>query len=229
MLLATLGGMLPSLSQESAAQTPKHWLHAGAMPPGAIGSQRLLRGGPLSGYTQPVELRCPPGMSVASTGPYGETTTPSERLRVGLAVGQLYRFRATGVPGREADAAFLTIELIDRTYPPCGREAEFPLPIEVAPEDLRLAIDGAMVTRVVYVEDPRAALPVSEKEIGGQQWFEAKPTDDPLVLADTLGRPVAIVRLGARDTGVLATDCYAEPTPLAATTPDNAVKPASTH
>jgi hypothetical protein len=229
MLLATLGGIaLPSLPQGSSGETPKHWLHAGAMPPGAIGSQRLLRGGPLSGYTQPVELRMPEGAIVAATGPYGETSGATDRLKVGLVVGQLYRFKATGVPGRDADAAYLTVELIGRTYPPCGRETEFPLPIEVTPEDLRLAVEGAFVTRVVYIEDPKTALPVSEKSIGGQQWFEAKPTDDPLILADEFGRPVAIVRLGARDTGVLATGCYAEPVPLAVERRDTEAQPAST-
>ncbi len=227
MLLATLGGLLLGLPQNSAAETPKHWLHAGAMPPGAIGNQRLLRGGPLYGYTQPIELRMPSGASIAATGPYGETTGRSERLKVGVQAGQLYRFRAEGIPGMEEAVVYPTVELIGRTFPPCGRENEFPIPIELTIEDLRLAAEGAFVTRIVYVEDPKTALPVSEKEVGGQQWFEARPTDDPLILADELGRPVAIVRIGARDTGVLATGCYAEPTPLAEAGPSGDVRQAS--
>lgn len=227
MLLASLGVMGPSLPH-SEAQSPKHWLHAGALPPGAIGNQRLLRGGPLSGYTQPIELRMPAGTSVAATGPSGETTGRSMRLKVGVQAGQLYRFVADGIPGRESDRVFATVELIDRTYPPCGREAEFPIPIELTIEDLRLAAEGAFVTRIVYVEDPKTALPVSEKEAGGQQWFEARPGDDPLVLADQLGRPVAIVRLGARDTGVLVNSAYAEPILLGDATPDSNIRQAST-
>ena len=31
-----------------------------------------------------------------------------------------------------------------------------------------------------------------------QEWFEAKPGEDPLAVADALGRPVAILRLGGR-------------------------------
>ncbi|WP_146442756.1 hypothetical protein [Botrimarina colliarenosi] len=227
MLMATLGGLLLSTPQCSVAQTPKHWLHAGAMPPGAIGSQRLLRGGPLHGYNQPVELRMPSGTSIAATGAHGETTARSESLKVGLLVGQLYRFRAEGVPGLEEVTVYPTVELIDRTYPPYGRETEFPIAIELTLQDLRLAAEGAFVTRVVYVEDPKTALPVSEKEAGGQQWFEARPGDDPLVLADQLGRPVAILRIGARDTGVLANGCYATPTPLASSTKDSALRQAS--
>ena len=52
------------------------------------------------------------------------------------------------------------------------------------------------MTRVVYVEDPKAALPV--QATGEQSWFEVAPGMDPLVVADSLGRPIAIVRLGGR-------------------------------
>ena len=60
-----------------------------------------------------------------------------------------------------------------------------------------LALKGQMVTRVIYVEDPKRALPVQE-ENGMQNWFEARVDEDPLQVADLLGRPVAILRLGAR-------------------------------
>lgn len=185
------------------------------MPPGAIGKQRLLRGGPLYGYTQPVELRTPSGISVASIGPYGESSQRSERLKVGLLAGEVYRFRVDAEVHGRGVVVYPTVEIIDRTYPPCGRENEFPLPIELTSEDITLAAQGAFVTRVIYVEDPKTALPVSETKIGGQQWFEARPGEDPLVLAEGLGRPVAILRIGARSTGVLAEGVYAEPTPLA--------------
>ena len=194
MLLALLAVLTPSMPL--SAQSPQaHWLHAGAMPPGAIGSHRLLRGGPLFGYTQPVELRAPEGISLAidSSGCYEQA---EERLVVGLSVGPVYRFMATGVPGFPGVEVYPTVELIDRLYPPAGKELEFPLPIELTAEDLRLAAQGALVTRVVYVENPQDALPLDE--VNGQQRFDARPGDDPLVLADELGRPVAIVRLGTR-------------------------------
>src|SRR6266480_370743 len=49
----------------TAQERPVHWLNAGAMPPGAIGSLRLERGGPLSGYFQPVRIRAPQGARIA--------------------------------------------------------------------------------------------------------------------------------------------------------------------
>jgi hypothetical protein len=60
-----------------------------------------------------------------------------------------------------------------------------------------LALDGKFVTRVIYLENPRDALPVRDN-LQGLAWFEAAPGQDPLAVADALGRPVAILRLGAR-------------------------------
>jgi len=45
----------------SAQQPGVHYLHQGIMPPGAIGSRQLQRGGPLPGYFQPVEIKARPG------------------------------------------------------------------------------------------------------------------------------------------------------------------------
>ena len=39
-----------------------HSVHHGVMPPGAIGSLQLERGGPLPGYFQPVQIKGPPGV-----------------------------------------------------------------------------------------------------------------------------------------------------------------------
>ena len=64
MLRAVLVG-LTCCTAVHAQDRPVHWHHAGAMPPGAIGRQRLLRGGPLSGFCQPVEIRAPQGARIA--------------------------------------------------------------------------------------------------------------------------------------------------------------------
>ncbi|MGL4511729.1 MAG: hypothetical protein ACRCT8_01450 [Lacipirellulaceae bacterium] len=130
----------------------------------------------------------------------GGYSTPHEtKLLVGVQAGCVYRFRAEGVPGFPGVAVYPTVELLDRLYAPVGKADEFPVPIELTLDDLRIAAQGGLVTRVVYVEDPRTALPIDEQR-GGQQWFEAPLGDDPLVLADELGRPIAIVRIGSRET-----------------------------
>ena len=181
----------------SAQQSTGHPLHAGAMPPGAIGRQRLVRGGPLCGYIQPIEVKLPDEARVAFAidGNFSETGAGSQLA--GLLVGPVYRLRVTNLPNNPGAEVFPTIELIDRLYPPLGKRLEFPVPIELTAEELQLAAEGMFVTRVIYVEDPHQALPVAERE-EGHQWFEAARGEDPLQVADRLGRPIAILRIGGR-------------------------------
>lgn len=203
MLLAALVLLVPV--QPLPAQTtdqPKHWLHAGVMPPGAIGSQRLLRGGPLSGYVQPVKVFASQDIGISAATGEGFAQSEQGELLVGLVVGGVYSFAVSGVPNQPEAEVFATVEVIDRLYPPCGKELRFPIPVELTDEEIKLAAGGAFVTRVIYVEDPNQALPIEQASFSesgkGQQWFEAVPGEDPLVTADLLGRPVAILRIGSR-------------------------------
>ena len=180
-----------------AQQPDAHFVHQGDMPPGAIGNRRLQRGGPLRGYFQPVEIKAPPGalISLAVDDEF-DAPRPGSR-KAGMLIGPVYRLRVTNIHLAEGLEVFPTIEVIDRLYPPCGQEKRFAIPIQLTEEDLNLALDGKFVTRVIYVEDPRHALPV-RNDTQGQNWFETPPGQDPLAVADGLGRPVAILRLGAR-------------------------------
>jgi hypothetical protein len=179
------------------AQEPRvHYLHQGVMPPGAIGSGQLQRGGPLPGYYQPVEIKAPDGalVSLAVDGEFDQAGEASRRA--GLLIGEVYRLKVMNLPLRPDAEVFPTIELIDRLYPPLGQERTVAIPVELAREDLELALEGKFVTRVIYLEDPRGALPVQDDP--QRNWFEAGPGRDPLALADMLGRPVAILRIGGR-------------------------------
>ncbi len=91
---------------------------------------------------------------------------------------------------------FPTIEIIDRTYAPEDQQVRFAIPAEITVQDIEPALRGKFVTRVIYLEDPRRALPMRNNN--GQPWFDVGPGRDPLVAADELGRPVAIVRMGGR-------------------------------
>lgn len=181
----------------SAQQPGVHYLHQGIMPPGAIGSRQLQRGGPLPGYFQPVEIKAPPGalVSLAIDNQF-DPSRPGPR-KAGMLIGAVYRMRVTNIRLAEGAEVFPTIEVIDRIYPPAGQERRFAIPIDITEEDVKLAIAGKFVTRVIYLEDPRRALPVRDNP-QSQRWFETAPGQDPLAVADSLGRPVAILRLGAR-------------------------------
>lgn len=194
---AVLVGLTSSLTA-AAEDQPVHWLNAGAMPPGAIGSQRLERGGPLSGYFQPVRIRAPKGARIALAMEGGFSDVATSEALVGLQIGPVYRLRVTNFAEGDTAEIFPTIEMIDRLYPPPGLALKFPAPIELTQEELALAERGAFVTRVIYVEDPKQALPIARRAGEEQPWYEAPPGEDPLVTADRNGRPIAILRIGSR-------------------------------
>src|SRR5258708_13221892 len=68
--------------------------------------------------------------------------------------------------------------------------------MEIAQDDIDQALQGKFVTRVIYVEDPHKAYPFRNEN--GQTWFDIEPGRNPLAVADELGRPVAILRMGGR-------------------------------
>jgi hypothetical protein len=179
------------------AQNPVHYNHAGAMPPGAIGSQQLLRGGPIPGYFQPVEVRGPKGtrISTAEQGTFQRETALPRKF--GMLIGAVYRFRVTGIPQYEGLEVYPSVEVIDRIYPPVGLENKFPIDVELTQDELEMALDGKFVTRVIYLENPDDALPVAE-DPDHQSFFEVAAYENPLEVADRLGRPVAILRMGGR-------------------------------
>ena len=119
-------------------------------------------------------------------------------MLVGLQIGPVYRLQVTDIPNNPGVEIFPTVEVIDRLYPPPGLALRFPIPIELTQDELELAARGMFVTRVIYVEDPSIALPIRQTKDGEQPWIEAPPGEDPLVAADGLGRPVAILRIGGR-------------------------------
>jgi hypothetical protein len=180
-------------------QAPEiHYFQRGSMPPGAIGRAQLQRGGPLAHYMQPVEIRAPQGvqLALAMDGIF-EPPQPAP-ARVGMLVGRVYRLKVVSIPNYEGQEVYPSVEIINRLYPPAGQELRFPIPIELTQRELQLALDGQFVTRVIYLEDPRSAL--AEREVPGdeQRYWEVGPGQDPLRVADRLGRPMAILRLGSR-------------------------------
>ena len=186
-----------SATQSWAQRAIRHYRHSATQPPGAVGRDMLTRGGPLNGYFQPVELFGPEGLKVSLVVD-GQFQPPVESpITVGMLIGQVYRLKVTGIPESEGFEVFPTIEVVNRLYPPPGQKPRYPIPIHLTKEELTRAINGQFVTRVVYLEDPNTALPRQEVP-GFQRYFEVEPSQDPLLVADDLGRPMAILRIGSR-------------------------------
>jgi hypothetical protein len=194
--LISLAGLLGILSS-SAQADGVHYFHQGNLQPGLIGAMRLQQGGPVVGYFQPVQIRAPSGARIALAEAGTFTQPEATPLTVGLLVGRVYRLRVTDIAFFVGREVYPTLEIIDRIYPPQGLEWQYPIVVDLTLEDIRIGLEGRFVTKVIYLEDPQRALPVAEPGTE-QNWFEAPPGTDPLTIADRLGRPVAILRLGGR-------------------------------
>jgi hypothetical protein len=195
----------------SGAQGPTHRLYRADMPPGQIGRTQLLKAG-RAGYYQPVEVRGPKGslVSLASEGTFlpGESNVATG----GMLIGEVYRLRVGNIPKLEGFEVFPSIEVIDRLCPPPGQATRFPVPIEIEQQDLELAAAGKYITRIIYVEDPKNAMPTRDLP-DQQRVYEVRAHEDPLEVADEIGRPIAILRMGSRtpdvdpNTGRFLFDC----------------------
>ncbi len=191
------GNNLPTPYPGKTAQAGLHRIHSADSPPGVLGQARLQRWGAVGGYFQPVAFYGPEStaFSMAVDGHFLPPTA-SPPLRTGLLVGAVYRFQVTSIPGHEGEELFPTVELLDRTYPPHHLAARHPIPIHLELDDLREALGGRLVTRVVYLEDTATALPI-ESTASRPQTLDVPANQDPLHVADSLGKPVAIIRIGS--------------------------------
>lgn len=194
-LCITLAGL--AFVQAALAQPQGHYIHRADFPPGAIGYRQLQRSPHLPGYFQPVEIRAPGGTLVSLAGDAGFEEPVSNSLLAGMLIGPVYRCKVINLPLQPGVEIYPTIEVIDRLYPPPGQATRYPIPVELQLEELEAAARGQFVTRVIYLEQPDLASPVQDRK-GAQRVFEVNPIDDPLEVADRLGRPMAILRMGSR-------------------------------
>jgi uncharacterized repeat protein (TIGR01451 family) len=119
-------------------------------------------------------------------------------VTVGLRPGYIYRFALGHLPEYPDAIVYPTLEVRGTLQlPPKQRAADYPAPITVTDEDIRQALAGALVTKVIYLERPDRALPEATRP---DQALEAQlqPGQDPLAEARRLGRPMAILRVGGR-------------------------------
>lgn len=197
-LLAWSGAALAQ--PQIPASSSSHRLADSNQPPGTLGALRRLAGDVDETYFQPVRLIVPEGFRIGAAQEDSSCDGESPAL-LGLHVGTPYRLRISRADFRDDVLLYPSVELLDRLHPPAGLETRFAVPIEFTDEDLRLAAAGHYVVRVVYVEDPTLAIPLAEAGYSRQRAWDVEDRQDPLAVADSLGRPIAIVRLGSKAPG----------------------------
>ncbi|MDR1484944.1 MAG: hypothetical protein LBT09_08995 [Planctomycetaceae bacterium] len=154
-------------------------------------------GEPVVGYYQPVKINAPEGTQIALAVNNKFVEREDSPYMVGLLLGANYRLKIAGIRFHAGKELFPSVTILQRTYPPKGNELNFPIQINLTQEDLELALSGRFVTRVIYLENPDNALPI-RADFGQQITTEAKPNEDPIQIANNLGKPVAVIQLGGR-------------------------------
>lgn len=165
------------------------------LPPGVNGQWAAMIHRPSAGDITFIRFELPSHANIEVFG-----SMPTRAIPIpgwcGVGVGRLYRVRISGLSDFPGVELYPTVEVVDRTTPPPGRESEFAVPIRLTAEEIEQAVSGHLLTKVVYVEQPQIASPLPTEE--GLVVETLTPKHNLLEEADRRGRPILILRLGAR-------------------------------
>jgi hypothetical protein len=194
-------GLLLSGPVVAKAQAPANVYYPlqAPLPPGMAGNWAVKLGKGAPGCFQRVRVDLPGSGQVTYFDQAPERQIAlAAPAQVGLLIGPVYRFKISDMPDFPGVELYPSVELLDRLHPPAGRAAEFPVPINFTVEEIELALEGRMVTKVVYLEQPARALALTAGAANSLPPQLLPPKENPLLAADIRGRPMLIVRLGGR-------------------------------
>lgn len=167
------------------------------MAPGEVAGWLAHIRGCQTSWMQPIRVTVPGGAQVSIYhGPVEPTDIGATPAMVAVNPGHTYRLRLTDMPEYPDVELYPSIEILDRLHPPAGEKFRYPIPIPFSRHDIAQALDGRLVTRVIYLEKPQIAQQLDPLNRDIQQ--AVPPSENVLQEADRLGRPMVIVRLGSR-------------------------------
>jgi uncharacterized repeat protein (TIGR01451 family) len=151
---------------------------------------------------QIVRFQGPPGLMVDVVAPMPSAVHAGDGggiITVGLKRGVGYRLRITNIPERPDKELYPVIQVVGHLHRPEGIDpGKYPIRVVFHQDDLDDTVDHKrLVTKIIYLEDPDQAIPfhLPKDEV---PVLTISPTEPPLRVAQALGRPVAIVRMGVR-------------------------------
>jgi hypothetical protein len=198
--LALVNAMLATGSSAWAQQFPpvdgRQFPLNQMSPPGTSAQWAINAARVTPNYFQPVRVLLHQPGTVTFYESIDRPVELAAPAQASLIVGRTYRMKLSGLEHFPGVDFFPSIELIDRLHPPAGREEDYPIDFEFTQEELEWAANGRLVTKVVYLEQPQRIPTVMLDRAQRIQTIE--PSRDVLAEADSLGRPMAIVRLGGR-------------------------------
>lgn len=117
---------------------------------------------------------------------------------IGFRPGYAYRLEISDIPNNPGVKLYPMLEVRGSLVPRPGMNVlDFPAPLYLTRTDLERAASGAVITKVIYLEDPTKAVPVETKPDQPLEFSESAE-HDALREALANGRVVAVLRLGDR-------------------------------
>jgi uncharacterized repeat protein (TIGR01451 family) len=183
--VAGIGGMY--LTPAPPGQMPP----AGAMPqPGA--------GLPVPAPLVAAKFLAPKGVRVTAFPGSPLSHIYDAPVVMGLRPGYAYRFELSNLPYNPGRSIYPEVELRGTLVPRAGMKyMDYPIPLTFPEADIEKVLRGAVITKVIYLEDPDRAVPA---EVGRDAPVEMPDATESAALKAALnsGRLMAIVRVGNR-------------------------------
>lgn len=186
-------------SQATAQDGPNSrvYPHNQMAPPGRAAQWSAVAHPDTVGYFQPIRVELPSGGRVAFFSKGTEAgLVQAAPAAAAMLIGPVYRLQISHLPEFPGVELYPSVELLDRLHTPAGREAEFPIPLAFTLEEIQFALEGRLVTKVVYLEQPDRADPDWVAKSANSRMIG--PGENSIAVADQFGRPMALVRLGGR-------------------------------
>jgi uncharacterized repeat protein (TIGR01451 family) len=116
----------------------------------------------------------------------------------GFRPGYVYRLELSNLPGEPGRKLYPEVEVYGSLVPRPGMKyMDWPAPLLFTALDIEHALNGAVITKVVYLEDPEKAFPGVTGPDNPVE-FPAVTEREAIKTAMASGRLVAIVRLGGK-------------------------------
>lgn len=141
----------------------------------------------------------PPGLNVTFFQGCPQPREFDVPVTVGLRPGYIYRVKLTGIPGRPELVLFPSVEVRGTlSLPKIIRASDHPAPVVFTNDDFDRVMRGALITKVIFLEDPEQALATATRPDQPLE-LEVPAGLDPLTESRSHGRPLLVIRLGERD------------------------------
>ncbi|MCS6851731.1 MAG: DUF11 domain-containing protein [Gemmataceae bacterium] len=158
-----------------------------------------------------VRLEAPPGTVVTFFPDPTSSRRFSAPVAVGLRPGYIYRVKLSNLPDTPGVSLAPTLEVLSTLkLSPQQRAADYPAPVRFSSEEIERVLEGALLTKIVILENPETAAGVATRPTEPLV-IDVPQGRDPMLLAREWGRPMLIVRLGQREVSDQELACSAVP------------------